>query len=69
MRRRLALRLLMNNGFWDSERCELVNMLSPTEFLFLLAHSGLAIEPCVGLERGEVLIDSRGEGSLQQVSI
>lgn len=57
----------MNNGFYDYELCELVNTLSPREFLLLLVEKHLGIGPWIGLEQGEVLIDTRGEGSLQHV--
>ena len=57
--------LVLQRSFRDFERCESVCLLTRVD---LLAVAGPEVQVCdvPDVERGEVLVDSRGEGSFQQ---
>jgi hypothetical protein len=67
--KRLAKRILrsvvLERGFRDVERCETVCLLMCVELIGL---AGPIMQLCdvPYVERGEVLVDSRGQGSFQQ---
>ena len=69
IKKRLAKRILrslaLERGFHDVERCETVCLLSRME-LIGLAGPIVQIGDVPNIERGEVLVDSRGEGSFQR---
>lgn len=64
--RRQVQRLIHSNSFHDRLRCETVSKLSRIELLALLNHP-VQLDQVPEVEKGEVLVDSRGEGSLQRM--
>jgi hypothetical protein len=65
--KRLAERLVLATAFQDKRRCEAVNMTSPGDLQKVLYENfGYVCPGAVDVEKGEVLIDSRGQGSLQR---
>jgi hypothetical protein len=78
--KRLARRIILDSAYYDRQNCESVSMLSRVNVLTLMAatveqSSGSAFilsdEPIyVGsvpdVSRGEVLTDTRGQGSFQR---
>jgi hypothetical protein len=65
--KRLAKRILLRNSFQDNILKESVNLLSSVELGSLLSSQVDYVLPhAVNVERGEVLLDSRGEGTLQR---
>lgn len=58
-------RIILSNGFHDRIRGETVCRLSRTDVLALLNEP---VKTCIvpDLEKGEILIDSRGKGSFQR---
>jgi hypothetical protein len=69
IKKRLAKRILrsiaLERGFHDFERCETVCLLTRIE-LISLAGPIVQISDVPDVGRGEVLVDSRGEGSFQR---
>jgi hypothetical protein len=64
---RQARRIILSNSFHDRIRCERICRMTRTDVLALLKEPvqiGLVPE----LEKGEVLVDSRGNGSFQTES-
>ena len=63
---RLVRRIILSSGFRDRVMCETVSRLSRQDVLGLLSEPP---EPGIvpDIEKGEVLEDSRGEGSLQRM--
>ncbi|MEM2129996.1 MAG: hypothetical protein QXZ70_05295 [Candidatus Bathyarchaeia archaeon] len=66
--RRSLTRLLLSQAFLDRERAETVNRLDKQEVLEYLSarFEFVPITLVADLERGEVLLDKRGLGSLQR---
>jgi len=64
--RRQVRRLTLSNSFHDRLRCERVSRLSRIELLTLLNHP-VQLDQVQEVEKGEVLVDSRGEGSFQRM--
>jgi hypothetical protein len=58
--------LIFKNAYIDKYRGEVVSRVSRLDVLGLLNCEGLKVSLIPDIERGEVLIDSRGKGSLQQ---
>ncbi|MEM3013425.1 MAG: hypothetical protein QXI71_02180 [Candidatus Bathyarchaeia archaeon] len=60
--------LLLSHAYLDRERAETVNRLGSQEVLEYLSarYEFVPITLVADLERGEVLLDSRGGGSLQR---
>jgi hypothetical protein len=65
--RRVAKRILQRSAFQDRIVCETVNLLSGQELSSLLSASFDYVLPSAAdVERGEVLADSLGRGTLQK---
>jgi len=64
--RRQIRRLTVSNSFYDRVRCETVSKLSRTELLTLLSHP-VQLDQVPEVEKGEVLLDARGDGSFQRM--
>jgi len=66
--RRDAKRLAMQSSFRDSEQAETVCIINPETICNLLQQKyGFVNMDAVNIERGEVLIDSRGRGTFQNI--
>ena len=63
--KRQIRRLILSHGFQDHKRAETVNVLSTSEILSALA-GPVQLSQIPQVEKGEVLVDSRGQGSFQQ---
>jgi hypothetical protein len=59
--------LIFKNAYIDKYRGEIVSRISRLNVLGLLNCEGFKVSLIPDVERGEVLIDSRGKGSLQQM--
>jgi hypothetical protein len=57
--------LIFKNAYMDKYRGEIVSRVSRLDVLGLLNCEGFNVSLIPDIERGEVLIDSRGKGSLQ----
>jgi hypothetical protein len=57
--------MIFKNAYIDKYKGEIVSRISRLDVLSLLNCEGLKIFLVPNIERGEVLIDSRGKGSLQ----
>jgi hypothetical protein len=65
--RRLAKRVALNNAFQDNIIYEIVNVTGTEEISSILAATFEYVLPgAITVERGEVLLDPRGEGSCQR---
>jgi hypothetical protein len=60
--------LVLARSFRDRERSETVCLLSRVELLGLACSAGSAVQVCdvPDVEHGEILVDSRGQGSFQR---
>ena len=68
--RRAAKRIALTNAFDDDIRSEIVNITTSEQLSVLLKASFEYVLPgAITIERGEVLLDSRGEGSFQERSL
>jgi predicted O-methyltransferase YrrM len=64
--RRFARKTLQRNAFQDRIACETVNLLTRQELSNVLAASfDFVLPSATEVDRGEVLSDSRGRGTLQ----
>lgn len=64
--RRFARKALQRNAFQDRIVCETVNLLTRGELSdFLAASFDFVLPSATEVDRGEVLSDSRGRGTLQ----
>jgi hypothetical protein len=63
--RRILRSIVLERGFHDVERCETVCLLTCVE-LIGLAGPKVGVCDVPDVERGEVLVDSRGQGSFQR---
>lgn len=67
--RRKAKQIVVSSAFMDREKAESVNLLSPQQILIKLTEDYPEVHVrAVHFTQGEVLIDSRGEGSLNKIS-
>jgi len=64
LEKRLIRKLILRNAFHDKHRCEIVSTFSRVAVLNLLPVSAVHLVPSI--ENGEVLVDSRGQGSFQR---
>jgi len=62
---RIIRNMIFKNAYIDKYRGEVVSKVSRLEVLGLLNCEGFKVSLIPDIERGEVLIDSRGKGSLQ----
>ena len=60
--------LIFLNSFHDTEVCETVSKASRADILALVVQP-TDVGDVPDVEKGEVLVDSRGRGSFQQVNI
>ena len=65
LQRRIIRNLIFKNAYMDKYRGEVVSRVSRLDVLGLLNCEGFKVSFIPDIERGEVLIDSRGKGSLQ----
>jgi hypothetical protein len=63
--RRLVRMIILSSSFRDGISAETVSRLSRQEVLKLLTRS-IEVDAVPDVEKGEVLADSRGEGSFQK---
>lgn len=66
LRSRLIRRLIFTNAFQDREIVETICRLSRLEVIALAPRDELLISLVPDVEKGEVLVDSRGQGSFQR---
>jgi hypothetical protein len=64
--RRAALKLVFEHAFLDKEKGEIVSTLDRADIVKLLSLGEFRVSDVPDVEKGEVLVDSRGEGSLQR---
>jgi hypothetical protein len=66
--RRLARKIVLKDAFIDPIRQETVNIMGPEQVSALLSQNFEYVLPEAAshVERGEVLLDSRGQGSFQE---
>jgi hypothetical protein len=57
--------LIFNSSFHDTQRCETVCQISRVDILALLTEP-VKVGDVPDVEKGEVLVDSRGTGSFQR---
>jgi len=57
--------LIFNSSFHDRQRCETVCQMSRLDILALLT-GPVEVGDVPNVEKGEVLVDSRGQGSFQR---
>jgi hypothetical protein len=65
LQRRIIRNLIFKNVYIDKYRGEVVSRVSRLDVLGLLNCEGFKVSFIPDIERGEVLIDCRGKGSLQ----
>lgn len=67
--RRAAKRLILNTARRDPHQAETICLLTPRQLMTKLQtkFKDGVYEDAANCERGEILIDARGRGSLQQV--
>lgn len=63
---RAARRIILATGWRDYERCETISRVSRMDVLNCLPPGPVQISAVPDVEKGEVLIDSRGQGSFQR---
>jgi hypothetical protein len=66
--RRMAVKLVFEHAFLDKEKGEIVSTLDRGDIVKLLSLGEFRVSDVPDVEKGEVLVDSRGEGSLQRRS-
>jgi hypothetical protein len=65
LQRRIIRNIIFKNAYIDKYKGEIVSRISRHDVLSLLNYEGLKVSLVPNIERGEVLIDCRGKGSLQ----
>jgi len=65
LQRRIIRNLIFKNAYMDKYRGEIVSRVSRLDVLGLLNCEGFNVYLIPDVEKGEVLIDCRGKGSLQ----
>jgi hypothetical protein len=63
---RLIQHLIFSTSYYDHERCEIISRLSHQDILAQVNVTQVSLVPVV--EKGEVLVNSRGEGSFQRIA-
>ena len=63
--RRQLRSIALSGGFHDVRRCETVSLMSRVDLLGL-AGAGVQVSDVPDIVKGEVLVDSRGQGSFQR---
>jgi len=66
LRKRLIRKLIFTNAYQDKEIVETICRLSRVEVVALTPGDNLLVSLVPDVERGEVLVDSRGQGSFQR---
>jgi hypothetical protein len=66
LQKRVIRGVIFRNAYHDRLACEVVSMLSRHDLLGMLNFNGLNVSLIPEVERGEVLVDSRGGGSFQK---
>ena len=66
LQHRIIRNLIFKNAYMDKYRGEIVSRISRLDVLSLLNCEGFNVSLIPDVGKGEVLIDSRGKGSLQQ---
>jgi hypothetical protein len=66
LRKKLVRQLILTNAFQDRQILETVSRLSRVEVIALMPGDELLISLVPDVEKGEVLVDSRGQGSFQR---
>ena len=57
--------IILSNSIFDKTRCETVTTISKTDLLLTLTGQ-IKMSQVPDIEKGEVLIDSKGKGTLQK---
>jgi hypothetical protein len=65
LQKRQIRSIILSNSIYDKTRCETVTIISKTDLLIALTGQ-IKMSDVPNIERGEVLIDSKGKGTLQQ---
>jgi len=65
LQRRIIRNIIFKNAYIDKYEGEIVSRISRLDVLSLLNCEGFDVSLIPDIERGEVLIDCRGKGSLQ----
>jgi hypothetical protein len=65
LQKMLIRALILNSSFHDQQRCETVCRMSRVDILALLT-GPVEVDDVPDVEKGEVLVDSRGQGSFQR---
>jgi hypothetical protein len=68
LQRRIIRNLIFKNSYMDKYRGEIVSRVSRLDVLGLLNCEGFNVYLIPDIEKGEVLLDSRGKGSLQNAT-
>ena len=63
---RIVRGIIFRHAFYDKLRGEVVSLLSRRDVLDLVNFDGFSVWVVPDVERGEVLVDSRGCGSFQR---
>jgi hypothetical protein len=58
--------VILRGSFYDRNVCEVVSKMSRSDVIALLAWS-VEVEVVPNVEKGEVLLDSRGRGTFQKM--
>jgi hypothetical protein len=66
LQRRVVRGVIFSHAYYDRLRGEVVSTLSRRDVLGLLNFDGFSVWLVPDVERGEVLVDSRGGGSFQK---
>lgn len=67
LKRRVVRGLIFKYAFHDRFRGEVVSRLDRVDVLSMISLEGLPVGFIPPIERGEVLVDSRGSGSFQRL--
>ena len=65
LRKKMIRHLVFSNAFHDREIVETICRMSRVDVLALMPGDQLIISLVPDVEKGEVLVDSRGQGSFQ----
>jgi hypothetical protein len=66
LQHRIIRNIIFKNAYIDKYKGEIISRISRLAVLDLLNCEGFNVSLIPDIEKGEVLIDSRGKGSLQQ---
>jgi hypothetical protein len=62
----MARKIIWSYAYRDHLKSEIVNRLSKLDIINMLGAGEFSLYQIPNVERGEVLVDSRGKGSFQQ---